>query len=794
MKIESYELFLDVDFRNLRFDGKVRIRLDSETDVKLNSVELEIVEVEANGRPVKYNLEGENLSVKTGKFAGELSIKYRGSISDKLVGLYKAAYNGGYVASTQFEAASARRMLPCLDHPAYKAEFKLTVRTDSDTSVISNMPPTSVKVDGPRKTVEFPKTPRMSTYLLYLGIGNFEEVKDRLNGVEYIVATVPSKSSGARFPLDVAKDSVKFFESYFGSKYNLPKMHLIAVPEFAAGAMENWGAITFREIALLVDKDSSVRAKKQVAEVIAHEISHQWFGDLVTMKWWDDLWLNESFATFMAYKATDSMFPQWVVWQDFVRGETAGALGRDSLVNTHPIEVKVNSPSEIEEIFDDISYGKGASIIRMLEAYAGEDSFMRGVRSYLDKYKFSNAAGSDLWNEIEHASKTRVKAIMTEWIRRPGYPILSVRAEGKKIKIRQERFLLNGRAELSDWPVPLTFKINGKEQKLLMERSEESLDVPDGFDSLKLNVEQTGFYRVYYDGLYDKVWRSEMSPVDRYGIVSDAFAFTVQGKMDFAQYLALVDRYMNEQDYLPAFEVSDQLSSLYAITSRIADTSRKFHRTQLKILAKKKDENSVVLRGSIASRLALIDKEYAKDLASRFNQYESAEPDMKQAMVIAHARASEDFDGLFRNYRNRPSEEEKSRFLIGLTSFSKPALNSRALELASSGEIKKQHVVTLLSSAARHADGRRVAWDWIAKNFEWLRTIYEGTGTLSRLFTYALPILGLDRAEEVAKFFDQHKAPETTKGVEAGLEKLRINHAFLKRIEASEKRTISVPR
>jgi tricorn protease interacting factor F2/3 len=794
MKVESYDLFLDVDFRNLRFDGKVRITLDSESDVKLNSVELEIVKVEANGRPVKYNLEGENLTVKSGKFAGELSIKYRGTVSDNLVGLYKAAYDGGYMASTQFEAASARRVLPCLDHPAYKAEFKLTVRTDSDTSVISNMPPTSVKVDGPRKTVEFPKTPRMSTYLLYLGIGDFEEVKDRLNGVEYIVATVPGKSSGAKFPLEVAKDSVKFFESYFGSKYNLPKMHLIAVPEFAAGAMENWGAITFREIALLIDKDSSIRAKKQVAEVIAHEISHQWFGDLVTMKWWDDLWLNESFATFMAFKATDSMFPQWVVWQDFVHGETAGALGRDSLVNTHSIEVKVNSPSEIEEIFDDISYGKGASIIRMLEAYAGEDSFMRGVRSYLDKYKFSNAAGSDLWNEIEHASKTRVKAIMTEWIRRPGYPILSVKADGKKIKIRQERFLLNGKAELSDWPVPLTFKINGKEQKLLMERGEESLDFPDGFDSLKLNVEQTGFYRVYYDGLYDKVWRSEMSPVDRYGIVSDAYAFTVQGKMDFAQYLALVDRYMNEQDYLPAFEVSDQLSSLYAITSRIADTSRKFHRTQLKILAKKKDENSVVLRGSIASRLALVDKAYAKDLASRFNQYESSEPDMKQAMVIAHARASEDFDGLFRNYRNKPSEEEKSRFLIGLTSFSKPALNSRALELASSGEIKKQHVVTLLSSAARHADGRRVAWDWIAKNFEWLRTIYEGTGTLSRLFTYALPILGLERAEEVAKFFDQHKAPETTKGVEAGLEKLRINHAFLKRIEAFEKRTISVPR
>ena len=787
LQIESYDLFLDVDFRKLRFDGKVKIKLESEADVKLNSVDLEILEVDANGKPVKYSLEGENFTAKTGKFVGELGIKYRGSISDKLVGFYKAAYEAGYVASTQFEAVSARRLLPCMDHPAYKADFKLTVRTDSDTSVISNMPSTSVRVDGPRKTVEFPKTPRMSTYLLYLGIGKFEEVKDRFNGVDFIVATVPGKSSGARFPLDVAKDSVKFFESYFGSKYNMPKLHLVAVPEFAAGAMENWGAITFREIVLLVDKDSSIRIKKQVAEVIAHEVSHQWFGDLVTMRWWDDLWLNESFATFMAYKATDSIFPQWVVWQDFVRGETAGALDRDSLVNTHPIEVKVNSPSEIEEIFDDISYGKGASIIRMLEAYAGEDHFMRGVRSYLEKYRFSNASGNDLWNQIEQASKTRVKAIMSEWIRKPGYPVVNVKLDRNRLVIRQERFLLNGSSEQSNWPIPITMKVNGKEQKLLMEKGEESMTVPEGVESLKLNLEETGFYRVYYEGLYDRVWRSNLSPVDRYGIVSDAHAFTIQGKMDFSEYLELLDRYMNEQEYLPAFEVSDQLSSLYAITGKVEDISRRFHRTQLKTLANRKDENSIVLRGSMSSRLALIDMEYAKELASRFNEYESAEPDMKQAIVVAHARSSGDFEGLFENYKNKPSEEEKSRFLVGLTSFRQPSLNSRALDLASSGEVRKQHVGTLLGSATRNPEARAGTWEWITENFEWLRGIYEGTGVVSRYLTYMLPILGIDRIDEVTEFFAQHKAPETTKGLEAGLEKLRINQAFLKRIGPSQK-------
>ncbi len=381
---------------------------------------------------------------------------------------------------------------------------------------------------------------------------------------------------------------------------------------------------------------------------------------------------------------------------------------------------------------------------------------------------------------------------MNEWIRKPGYPIVSAKLDGKKLKIRQERFLLNGSSEQSTWPIPITLKINGKEQKLLMEGSEESIPVPDGVDSLKLNLEQTGFYRVHYDGLYERVWRSNMSPVDRYGVVSDAHAFTIQGKMDFVQYLALLDRYMNEQEYLPAFEVSDQLSSLYAITHRIEETSRKFHRTQLTILASRKDENSIVLRGSMASRLALLDMEYAKELATRFNDYERAEPDMKQAMVVAHARAAGDFESLFENYKNRPSEEEKSRFLVGLTSFSKPSLNIRAMELASSGEIKKQHVGTLLGSATRNPDARTATWNWITKNFEWLRGIYEGTGVVSRYLTYMLPILGIDRTEEVTKFFAQHKAPETTKGVEAGIEKLRINQAFLKRVRSSEEQMIEV--
>jgi tricorn protease interacting factor F2/3 len=783
LKVESYDISLDIDFANLRFNGNVKVKLESEADVTLNAVDLEVREVKANGNVVKYSHHGEDLHVGTGKFSGTLEIDYLGKISEKLVGLYKAAYEGGYVASTQFEAASARRMIPCVDHPAQKAEFRLVVKTDRDLDVISNTPVSISKIDGSKRIVEFEKTPRMSTYLLYLGVGRFEEVKEKYGAVEYVLATVPGKTSGAAFPLDVARGSVEFFEKYFGIKYVLPKLHLIGVPEFAAGAMENWGAITFREVVLLVDKDSSVRIKKQVLDTIAHEVSHQWFGNLVTMKWWDDLWLNESFATFMAAKADHALYPEWKTWEEFVRLDTAGALIRDSILSTHPIEVKVNSPREIEEVFDDISYGKGASVIRMLEAYTGEENFMRGVRAYLKKYEYSNASGVDLWTQIEKASKNQIKHIMSEWIKKPGYPVLSVSLKDGKLSIRQERFLLSGTPPKTLWPVPVTMKLNGGTKKLLLDKEEALVDAPGGVESVKLNIDQTGFYRVHYGGIYDKVWKATLSGLDRYGIISDAYAFAFQGRTSFSEYLSLVDRYTNEHEYLPAYEVSDQLASLYALApDSVSEPSKKFHRAQLNILADKTDENSVLLRGVIAGRLAFVDEEYARETAKKFAHYESVEPDMRSAVVTAFARSAGDFDTVLKNYKNRSSEEEKGRFLAGLTSYKEPSLVSRALNLLLSGEVKKQHALNLLGGLMRNPEARGVTWDWVSNNIDWLRKVYEGVGTVSRYLTIGIPYFGIGRGEELKRFFSSHDIPEAGRGIEAGMEKLNINEDFLRRI------------
>jgi tricorn protease interacting factor F2/3 len=285
MHVENYDLFIDLDFRKLRFEGRVVVELESEGDVVLDSVGLTISDLKANGKPAAFQLDPERLTAKTGHFGGKLEITYAGSIPDVLVGIYRAPYDSTYMITTQFEADHARQMLPCVDNPNYKAEFKLTLRIDADLDAISNMPIETITIEGPKKIVSFQKTPRMSTYLLYLGVGKFEEVKERLDNIDILVATSPGKARKGEFALLVARKSIEFYQSYFGIPYALPKVHLVSVPEFSAGAMENWGAITFRETALEIDKNSSIRTRKRVTEIVAHELAHQWFGNLVTMKW-----------------------------------------------------------------------------------------------------------------------------------------------------------------------------------------------------------------------------------------------------------------------------------------------------------------------------------------------------------------------------------------------------------------------------------------------------------------------------------------------------------------------------
>jgi tricorn protease interacting factor F2/3 len=785
-QVREYDLFLDIDFDALRFSGKVRIDMSSTGDITLDAVNLEVTSVKTDGRSVPFKHHGNVVDIQTGQLSGPLEIDYKGKVSENLTGFYKAPYGDQYVLTTHFEAAHARTLLPCIDHPAYKADFKLTVQTRSDLSVISNMPLESEKKEGGKKTVSFQKTPKMSTYLLYVGIGRFEEDKNHHDKTELYVASVlrPDGKIKTGLAFEAAQKSLEFYEKYFSIPYDLPKLHMIAVPEFAYGAMENWGAITFREILLHADKDTSTSTKKNIAEVIAHEIAHMWFGDLVTMKWWDDIWLNESFATFMAYKVVDWAYPQWKIWQDFVKNSTGGAMARDALNNTHPIEAKVHSPEEIEELFDEISYGKGASILRMIEAYVGTDKFQKGVSRYLQQFRYSNADGRDLWNHLQQASGLDVSRVMNEWISKKGYPVVKATVSQGKLILEQERFLLSSATEKQTWPIPVTITVDGKTQQLMLdkERAEVKLSNPK---SLNMNVDRTGFYRIDYRGseIQALVWASKLSGFDRYGLATDAWAFLNSGRMSWKEYQDLLKRFFSDEDYLPAFETSERLTTLFLIApGRIADLSRSYHKAQLKILQGKQDENSSMLKGIVALRLAILDDAYAREAAVKFKDLASVEPDMKRSVIVGYARSSNDYDGLLDRYKKSTTDEERLRYLEGLASFKRPDLVRKVQDFAMAGNVKRQDIGRgLLQFATSNPEAHAVTWQWFRDNIEKLDKMYEGTATLSAYMRAYIAIIGVGRVREVEKLFSEYKLA----GADSTLERLKIHDRLANEIAKS---------
>ena len=775
IEVREYDLFLDVDFARLKYSGKVTVNLESIGSVSLDAVGQQISSVESGGNRVPFKHSGKVLEIQTGKFSGPLEIEFSSKVSDNFTGFYKASYGEGYILTTHLEAVQARKVLPCVDHPAYKAVFKVRIRTDANLSVISNMPIESETKQGDKKTVTFKKTPKMSTYLLYLGVGKFIQEKSRHDGTELYAAYVdrPTSKINTEFSFDATRKVLDFYESYFGIPFQLPKLHNVAVPEFAYGAMENWGAITYREILLHVDKDTSVRARKSVAHVIAHEVAHMWFGDLVTMRWWDDLWLNESFATFMDFKSTDRAYPEWKVWQDFVRTSTSGAMGRDALTKTHPIMAKVHDPEEIEELFDEISYGKGASILRMIEAYIGSENFKNGVAQYLQKFRYSNASGHDLWSSLQEASGTDVSRIMEGWISQEGFPVIKASLVDGKLTLEQERFLLTGGASKQTWPIPVTMNVDGKTQSLLLDKKTGEVNLPTTPRSLKLNVDQTGFYVVQYNGkeLLDLVWKSGLSPLDRWGLISDAKAFLLSGRTSFKEYIKLVEKYQNEEEYLPAVEVSDQLSFLYQIApSKLIETSRKFHSASLRIFENKKDDNSTTLKGIIAARLTLLDDAYAKKAGSKLNDLANIEPDMKRSVVLGYARSSNDYDGLISRHTKSTTDEERLRYLEGLASFKNPELVAKTLDFSLSGKVKRQDVRNVILYATANPDAKNPIWQWFKRNMAKLEEMYSGTAQFSIILREYLSIIGVGRLAEVEKFFSEHKVT----GADIALERLRI--------------------
>lgn len=794
MKPKSYDIFLDIDFYNATFKGEEKIELAEGTDsIELDSSDIAISTISTDAGKCEWKNDTANhkIVIKGSKFTS-VSLTFSGkAVEGGLHGFYKSKYRGGYFLSTQFEPVGARNVFPCVDHPSAKAIFRVSVVTQKELTVICNTPVSSEEVSGEKKKVVFEETPRMSTYLLFFGVGKY--VEERIpNGLDVIVASSEEQKGKGRFGIENGRLFLKEYENYYSIPYPLKKLHLIAVPEFAVGAMENWGAITFREVALLVDSSTSVSNKRLIASVIAHEIAHQWFGNLVTMKWWNDLWLNESFATYMSAVIVDRIYPKWEVWPDFLTTETNGAMVGDALHNTHPIEVEVKEPEEINQIFDEISYGKGASVLRMVASFVGEESFRKGVNSYLTAFKYSNAMSRDLWDKLEQSSNEPVAKIMQKWISTKGFPLISVGYENDKVTISQERFLLNGTDRGTRWPVPLHYTINGKEGRMLFEDESTSIVAP-GLKQINLNIGQTGFYRVRYDEqLYEiiKGQLRDMPQEEKWGIVTDLFYFVLSERMELSRYLEFVRLLSGDTNYMVVSGISSQLGILREIVpgnKEVSSTFQAFYRKQLEHLGtdgkEGEDENNAVLREKVTTGLAMYDTEFADKFAERFENIFEQAPELRGGIGIAYARSKggNAFEPLLNKMKTAGSDADAMKAMFGLVSFADPLLVKKTLDLAFTGEVNIGHIVYMVYLAAVNPEGKAELWKWFKENREKLFKTYAGTGTSGAMTETIIARAGIVDRDDVEQYFSQNNIPEADMGIAKGLEMLRAYSRFIEK-------------
>lgn len=818
----NYQLVFEPDLKKFTFEGSEVITIDCKkptSTISMNCAEIKIKSVYVkNGTnqinaTAKTNEKKEELQINLkDKIKGKstIHIEFEGVLNDRLLGFYRSQYkqNGKtkYLATTQFEAADARRAFPCWDEPEAKAQFEISIIADNKFSAISNMPITSKKKMGSKTLYIFDKTPIMSTYLIYLGVGEFEYLSGKVGKIQIRVVTTKGNKSKGKFSLELGKKLLTSYENYFGIKYPLPKLDLIAVPDFAAGAMENWGAITFRETILLYDpKTSSTRTKQFIAEVISHEIAHQWFGNLVTMKWWNDLWLNESFATFMATKFVDKYYPEWDLWNQFVEDAMNVAMGLDSLKTTHPIDVKVNSPAEIREIFDAISYDKGGCILRMLEHYVSEPNFRKGLKQYLTKFKYKNAQGQDLWDEIGKASKMPVSSMVNSWLKQPGFPLVEIEQNGKSLSLKQKRYLLEHDKKYTKglWMIPLSLGLSGEISKKMFSKKSMSVSLPKNTIGFVANFGRKGFYRVKYSegillDLKMLVDQKRISEIDRWAIQNDLYSLCVSGDEDVRNYLDFSDAYYDEDSYLASVNVAHNLATLFfrAYEEKFSEEIRGYAINYFrKILfdlgwePRKTDKHTdALLRSFAISTLGKMDDEEVLAEAQRryrkFLKYpNSITPDLVEPIcsIAAWTGSSKTYSELVNLYKKSKTMEEKLRFLGAMCSFKDKKLLEKTLNFSQTPEVRSQNMQLPIMKVAANPYGKQILWPWLKKNWKKLnKKVGHGNPLFNRIVASISSVADDSMEREIKQFFKKNPTPGTERTQAQTLERIRINSKFLR--------------
>ncbi|KAH7117766.1 peptidase family M1-domain-containing protein [Dendryphion nanum] len=817
----------DIEFGGkFAYQGRVDINLsikneESWNDIVLNSFQLKLhgAELKTDGQSreaknITYDEKRQRATLDFGdkfQFSGEavLSIKFEGTINNIMAGFYRSKYKPKgdvpssvakddefhYMFSTQFESCEARRAFPCFDEPNLKATFDVELELPEDQTALSNMPEKETKKSSREgfKTILFDRTPVMSTYLLAWAIGDFEYVeaftKRKYNGksLPVRVYTTRGLKEQGTFALENCHQIVDYFSEVFQVDYPLPKVDLLAVHEFSHGAMENWGLITYRY-------------RKRIAYVVAHELAHQWFGNLVTMDWWSELWLNEGFATWVGWFATDHLYPEWNVWASFVTDSVQTAFAIDALRTSHAIEVPVYDGPEVDQIFDHISYLKGSSVIRMLSSHLGEKVFLQGVADYLKAHQYKNATTNDLWSALSKASGKDVNSFMDLWIRKIGFPVVTVVEEPGQIGLRQQRFLLSGDVKPEEdqtvWWVPLGLHTGSSPSAAavhkidaLTQKEDTVRDVDDQFYVLNKNL--TGFYRTNYPParlakLGDA--RHHLSEQDKIGLVGDSYANSVAGYGSTAGLLALTEQFQDEKDYSVFSQITTSVGSVRSVFSDIEDISKGLKKFSLKLYTPavervgwefKDGEDYLTgqLRALLISAAGRAGHQKTIDEAKRrFELYISGKdksaihPSLRNAVFSIAVRegGKETFEALKNEYLTTTSVDGKEIVLQALGRVSSPALAQEFLSFIFSPSVAMQDKHSGTISLSANSAVRIEVWNFVRTH--WDSDVYPTLSgnlvVLERFLRFGLnKFADAKVADEIADFFKE----KDTRGFDMGL-------------------------
>ena len=808
-KPEHYELKLDLtQVKNREFNGIVDIfgEINNEKEITFHSKDLEIKNI-ISSNDIKLNFSKaendeilvniEKLNFKKGDKI-QLKIEFSGKITDAMHGLYPCYYkeNGEKkeLFATQFESHYAREVFPCIDEPEAKVTFSLEIRALSDLEVLSNTEIIEKNENGNIQQVRFAKTPKMSTYLLAFVLGDFKRVsKKTKSGVKVsVLATKAQKSELMEFPLSFAVRVLEFYEDFFGQKFPLSKCDHIALPDFSSGAMENWGLITYRETALLAGKNSSISSKKYVALVIAHETSHQWFGNLVTMKWWDELWLNESFATMMEYLATDALEPKWKIWEEFAVNEAVLSLRRDAIDGVQAVHVPVHHPDEISTIFDGaIVYAKGARLMNMLRRYVGNDAFQKGLQMYFDKFKYQNTIGENLWDCLSEASGKNVADFMNPWLFKSGYPSVLAEEDGEELRLSQKQFFIGeGKDSGRIWPILL-----GSNQNNLPEiMDSKDLACKKSSDFVQLNQGNvahfiTNYSQNLFENLLEKVRNGNLDTISRLQILQERSLLSRGGEIPSVELLRTLESYDKETSLTVWDMISLLIGELKIFIDEDSESSKKMKKfvgnlaqnefEKLGFIKKTgEDEEYTQKRSSILAHMIYAENKKAisgaLDIFKNSPNMEDIDPEIRSLILTVKTRFEESpelVQKMLESYKNTSNVDYRDDIMVALTSTKNIQTGELLLEkMLENDIIRTQDILSWYVHLLRNLKTRELAWKWLRENWKLIEEKFDGDKSYNDFPRYSGAILRTEKQlQEFKEFFEPLKNdPSLTRAIEMG--------------------------